>query len=156
MNATDLVFRDAKRADLPTLVAMLANDPLGHLREQITGPLSPAYYAAFKAIAAAPDARLMVVQRGGVVVGTMQLHVLSGLTHQGARRMIIDAVRVLESERGQAIGETMMRWAIARARESGCRSVRLTSHRSRTRAHGFYERLGFVRSHLGFTYELAP
>jgi len=32
----------------------------------------------------------------------------------------------------------------------GCKMVQLTSHKSRDRAHAFYERLGWTRSHEGF------
>ena len=43
----------------------------------------------------------------------------------------------------------MMAWAIAEARRRGCALVQLTSDKSRTSAHRFYERLGFVATHEG-------
>jgi GNAT superfamily N-acetyltransferase len=43
----------------------------------------------------------------------------------------------------------MLRWAIAEARRQGCFRLQLTSHLTRTDAHRFYERLGFVNSHAG-------
>lgn len=43
----------------------------------------------------------------------------------------------------------MMRFAIAHARARGAFRVELTSNVRRTRAHRFYERLGFVSSHVG-------
>jgi GNAT superfamily N-acetyltransferase len=42
-----------------------------------------------------------------------------------------------------------MQWAIARAREAGCRMVQLTTNKRRPAAHRFYESLGFVPSHTG-------
>jgi GNAT superfamily N-acetyltransferase len=43
----------------------------------------------------------------------------------------------------------MLEWAIAEARRRGCAVVQLTSDKTRTEAHRFYERLGFVASHEG-------
>jgi len=44
--------------------------------------------------------------------------------------------------------------AIARARALGCYRVQLTSNAARPEAHRFYERLGFVASHVGFKLSL--
>ena len=43
----------------------------------------------------------------------------------------------------------MMEWAIQRCRERGCAIVQLTTDKSRTDAHRFYERLGFRATHEG-------
>jgi GNAT superfamily N-acetyltransferase len=43
----------------------------------------------------------------------------------------------------------MMRDAVERARAAGCRLIQLTTDRARADAHRFYERLGFVPSHVG-------
>lgn len=40
-------------------------------------------------------------------------------------------------------------WAVAEARRRGCALVQLTTDKSRTSAHRFYQRLGFVASHEG-------
>jgi GNAT superfamily N-acetyltransferase len=48
----------------------------------------------------------------------------------------------------------MIQWAIAKARQSGCGMVQLTSNKQRQDAHRFYERLGFSKSHEGFKYYL--
>jgi len=48
----------------------------------------------------------------------------------------------------------MIEWAIARCRDRGCRMVQLSTHRSRNRAHAFYERLGFEPSHVGMKLHL--
>ena len=48
----------------------------------------------------------------------------------------------------------MLRWAIGEARRRGCALVQLTTDKSRTDAHRFYERLGFVASHEGMKLHL--
>ena len=44
--------------------------------------------------------------------------------------------------------------AVARAAALGCYRIQLTSNTARPDAHRFYERLGFVPSHVGFKMRL--
>lgn len=141
------VFRRAVAADLPALVAMLADDPLGAGRE---GADDSRYRHAFAAIDADPNQYLCTVELDGRIAGTLQLTFIAGLSRGGARRGQIEAVRVAREARGRGLGRAMMDWAIQRCREEGCAMVQLTTDRSRTDAHRFYERLGFENSHLGF------
>ena len=145
-------FRRATLADIPTIVGMLADDKLGATRESLDD-LSP-YDAAFAAIDTDPNQLLVVCETDSAVMGTMQLTVIPGLSHRGASRMLIEGVRVHGNARGSGIGSAMIRWAIAHARERGCRIVQLTTDKSRTDAHRFYERLGFEQTHLGYKMKL--
>ena len=129
---------------------MLADDPLGATREDPRLPLARGYTDAFAAIAADPNQMLAVAEWDGVVVGTLQLTFIPGISHQGGVRGQIEAVRVAASQRGRGLGERMIRWAVEECRARGCRMVQLTTNVSRTDAHRFYERLGFSRSHFGY------
>jgi GNAT superfamily N-acetyltransferase len=149
-----LVIRDAIEEDIPAIVAMLADDDKGRLREDVSGSLDPGYLTAFAAIEADPNQRLLIAEHESVIVGTLQLGFLPGLSHRGAWRGQIEAVRVASNLRGQGLGRQMLEWAIARCRERGCRMVQLTTHRSRDRTHAFYERLGFEPSHVGMKLHL--
>ncbi len=140
-------FRDAKRADVEALVALLADDPLGQARE--SGDLAP-YLAAFDEIAANPMHQLIVGESGGRIIATCQLTILAGLSRQGAKRALVEAVRVVSDLRGQRIGEALMAECEARARAAGARVIQLTTDKTRLRAHGFYDRLGFTPSHIGY------
>ncbi|WP_329489902.1 GNAT family N-acetyltransferase [Kitasatospora sp. NBC_01246] len=144
----DLTIRRATADDLPAIVAMLADDPLGAARES-PDDLSP-YRTAFARIDADPHQHLVVAERAGRTVGTLQLTVVPGLSRKGSTRTIIEAVRIHADERGTGLGTDLIRWAIDRSRELGSDLVQLTSDATRTDAHRFYERLGFVPSHLGF------
>jgi GNAT superfamily N-acetyltransferase len=44
----------------------------------------------------------------------------------------------------------MFAWAIDQCRSRGCDLVQLTTDKTRPEAHRFYERLGFVGSHIGY------
>ena len=149
---SDLEFRPATVEDVPTIVAMLADDPLGASRES-PEDLRP-YLAAFERLATDPNQRLIVAVLDGEVVGTLQLTFVPGLSRRASTRAIIEAVRVNTAERGHGVGGRMLTWAIEEARRESCALVQLTSDLSRTDAHRFYEQLGFTGSHLGFKREL--
>ncbi len=147
-------FRLATRADVPAIVRLLAEDKLGSQRERFETPLPQAYYAAFEAIAADSHQELIVAELNGEVIGTLQLMYLPSLSYQGGTRAQVESVRVLQRLRSQGIGAEMMKWAIERARQRGCHMMQLTSHKSRTDAHRFYEKLGFTKSHIGMKINL--
>ncbi|WP_415947663.1 GNAT family N-acetyltransferase [Streptomyces sp. KLOTTS4A1] len=144
----DLEIRPASAEDIPAIVAMLADDPLGARRES-SDDLAP-YRAAFDRLAEDPNQHLMVAVRADRVVGTLQLTEVPGLSRRGATRAIIEGVRIHSDERGSGLGTRLIEWAVDTSRRQGCQLVQLTSDATRTDAHRFYERLGFVASHVGF------
>jgi GNAT superfamily N-acetyltransferase len=150
-----VILRRARREDVPAIVALLAADQLGASRDGVRDEADlTAYERAFRTIDADPAHLLLAAERAGTVVATMQLSFLPGLARRGALRAQIEAVRVADSTRGSGLGGAMMRWAIDEARLRGCALVQLTSDKTRTDAHRFYERLGFVASHEGMKLRL--
>lgn len=149
---TDYLLRPASAADLPAIVALLADDPLGVTRES-PDDLTP-YVAAFARLQGDPGHDVLVAERDGAVVGTLQLTIIPGLSRRGMTRALIEGVRIAADQRGGGLGTLMIRHAIDEARRQGCGLVQLTSDATRTDAHRFYERLGFVASHVGFKLQL--
>lgn len=149
---SDLTFRAATEADLPTIVAMLADDHLGAQRESLDD-LAP-YRRALELITNNLLLMQVVCERDGEIAGTMQLSITPGLSRKGMSRMQIEGVRVSSSTRGGGIGRQMIEWAIDYARNQGCGLVELTTDKSREDAHRFYERLGFEQSHFGYKLKL--
>lgn len=145
-----ITFRPARREELATIVALLAQDELGQTRESMEPELNPAYITAFEAIDNDPGNEIIVGIDTDGVVGTMQLSYIPNLTFQGATRCQIEGVRIAERARGGGLGEEMIGWAIQRAKEKGCGIVQLTSNMARGRAIAFYENLGFEATHVGF------
>lgn len=145
-----LHYRKATLSDVPAIVALLADDMLGVARERVGVAPDPRYVTAFAEIDADPHQFLCVAEQGDAIVGTLQLTFIRGLSHTGALRGQVEAVRVAADRRGQRIGEAMFAWAIDECRRRGCSVVQLTTDRARTDAHRFYDRLGFRPSHLGY------
>ncbi|PTE06705.1 GNAT family N-acetyltransferase [Mesorhizobium helmanticense] len=150
----EINVRRAEQSDLPAIVAMLADDPLGRAREDTSEPLARAYFNAFAAIDKDPNQFLAVMTEGARIIGTLQLTFLAGISSQGALRGQIEAVRVAADRRGTGLGQRLLEWAVAECDRRGCRLVQLTTNKSRSDAHRFYERLGFKASHVGYKLEL--
>ncbi|MFE4498669.1 GNAT family N-acetyltransferase [Rhodococcus sp. NPDC056743] len=149
-------IRKAELRDVGTLVDLLADDPIGSTRETTNPDARTIYEKAFEKIDA-DDAHLLLVvaTADDNVIGTVQLTFIPGLSRMGATRMQIEAVRVHEDHRSQGIGSAMLRWACEEGARRGAFLAQLTSDQTRTEAHEFYERLGFVASHIGFKKSLS-
>lgn len=151
---SEVIFRNATRADLPSIVRMLADDELGSQRERYEEPLPESYFTAFEQMENDPNHELIVAELNGEVVGTLHLMFLPSISYQGGLRALVESVRVDRKHQSRGIGSEMMRWCIERAKGRGAHLVQLTTHRSREDAHRFYERLGFAKSHLGMKLNL--
>lgn len=144
-----MLLRPATRAELPAVLALLADE------EKVSDPgsmvVTEAYERAFADIEADPRNEVLVlVEKGGTVVGCLQATYIPGLGKGGAERALIEAVRIRADRRGGGLGRELMDRAVERARARGCALVQLTSSKRRTDAHRFYASLGFARSHDGF------
>lgn len=144
---SDLEIRRARREDVPAIVGLLRDDPLGAARE--TDPGFYGYSSAFEEISADPHQTLVIGRRDGEVVACMQITFIPGMSRRGMRRALIEAVRVRSDQRGGGLGRQMIQWAIDEARRAGCGMVQLTSDSSRVDAHRFYASLGFEATHVG-------
>lgn len=150
MPSQELLIREARESDLPSLIALFAADVMGGHGDTTDPSAYDDYLRAFRAIAASPDQTLYVAELAGEVVGTFQTMVMTSLNARGSSVMIIEAVQTRGDLRGQGIGAQMINFCIAEAKGRGMRLVQLTSNAVRKAAHRFYERLGFKPSHLGF------
>jgi GNAT superfamily N-acetyltransferase len=149
-----IIFREARIEDILEIIALLADDFLGQQREDLSEPLNENYIKAFQEIDADANNELIVAELDGKVIGTLQLTFTPSLSYRGSKRCTVESVRVDTSLRGKGIGREMMLWAIERAKEKGCISMQLTSHKDREDAHRFYEQLGFAKSHVGMKLSL--
>lgn len=154
-----LVLRRASAPDLDSLMMLLADDPVSASRgDRASEADRPAYSLALEEIVDDPSNDIfLAVDEDGRVVGTMQMTRLPGMSRRGSARLLVEAVRVRSDARSLGIGSTMMRWVMQVAATTlDVGVVQLTSDTSRTDAHRFYERLGFVASHVGFKYQTHP
>ena len=93
---------------------------------------------------------LIVGEDEGEIAACYQITFISGLSLSAVRRAQIEGVRVVAPRRGHGHGAALIADAEARARAAGCGLLQFTTNRSRTDAHRFYDRMGFVPSHVGY------
>ena len=155
LEASGVRFRDAVESDLPTLVRLLADDPLGAQRESSDEAVPAAYLEAFRAIETDGNHELLVAELDGSMVGFLQLSYLPHLTYTGGWRAQVEGVRVDPAVRSQGVGRAMLREAVSRARARRCHLVQLTTDRRRPDALRFYLDLGFEASHEGLKLHLS-
>lgn len=151
------LLRRAAAADADGIIALLADDPISAFRgDRASDADRPAYLRALNQILESPENDLLVVELDGTLVGTLQLTSIPGMARQGARRLLVEAVRVRSDLRSSGIGSAVMRWVSDDAAPAlGAAMVQLTSDAARTDAHRFYERLGYTGSHVGFKLAVA-
>ena len=108
----------------------------------------------FDAILADADQRLFVAEDGGRLVGSAHLMVLRHFGRSLPRSAVVEGVVVAATQRRAGGGAALMRALAEAAREAGCYKLALTSNLARSGAHRFYSRLGWKRSHFGYSLEL--
>ena len=95
-----------------------------------------------------------VAEADGMLIGWVHVFVHPSLladTPAEVAGLVVD-----ESCRSRGVGRILMEQAESWAREHGCRSVGLRSNVLRSRAHAFYERLGYrvIKSQKAFRKDL--
>ncbi len=148
-------FRFAGRVDVPSIVAMLADDVLGSDREETDWRDEGAYLKAFDEMEAQDGNQyLLAVDQDDNILGCIQIILIPGLSRAGMKRAQIEGVRVAKTARGLGIGNRLVAEVHAIALRQGCGLVQLTTDRSRVDALRFYESLGYENSHHGLKFAL--
>ncbi len=108
------------------------------------------YRRVFAKITTFPGHELLVAEDEGEVVGTMVLLIVPNLSHSALPWALVENLIIDQGHQGQGLGRLLMNYAIARAKETGCFKLVLSSDKRRKEAHQFYRSLGFQASAHGF------
>lgn len=148
-----ITIREAGAADFAALLRLL-----GRMDESMYGSRAEAaegdVRARYNAILADPDQRLLLAEYGNRLVGSAHLMVLRHFDRHLLRSGIVEGVVVDPEYRRKGVGVALMRAVAEAARQAGCYKLALTSNLARAGAHRFYSRLGWKRSHYGYSLEL--
>ncbi len=146
----DVRVRRAVLSDLPFVVALFKLPNEGN-KLDLDGDRDPFDSVYVEALASMNDDNALYVADlpDAGVIGVFQLTFIRHVGYQGGLVAQIENVVVDRAHRSRGVGETMMRFALNMARARKAFRVQLTSNKTRTRAHAFYERLGFTKSHEG-------
>lgn len=94
--------------------------------------------------------QLLVAEADGAIAGTLDLLIVTNMTHGGAPWAVIENVVVDENARGRGVGRTLIDEAVRRSSDAGCYKIQLLSNKRRTDAHAFYRSTGFEAVAEGF------
>ena len=108
------------------------------------------YQRVFAEICTFPGHELLVAEDEGEVVGTMVLLIVPNLSHSALPWALVENIVVGKRYRRRGIGRLLMGYAVARAKETGCYKIVLSSNKRHEEAHKLYRSLGFQASAHGF------
>lgn len=127
-------LRPVRRDDVPRLTVLL--DQLGYPSDEESVRPRVDHWLDD------PSSRLLGADDDGSLVGVAALHVVPMLEVTGRFGRLV-ALIVDDRYRGRGVGGLLVSAAEQEARAAGCLHLEVTSSRHRTRAHEFYERLGY-------------
>lgn len=148
-DSSKIRIRRARKSDLPRLQELY--DQL-HLNNYLSFRVpKPKLAAAFDRVARDRNHTILVAEVAGKIIGTCHVIIVPHLGHALKPFAIVENVVVDASARSSGIGHHLMAAAGELARRRGCYKLALTSNIARPRAHQFYKRLGWTRTHFGFS-----
>ncbi|MEC4986637.1 MAG: GNAT family N-acetyltransferase [Oscillatoria sp. PMC 1068.18] len=145
----NLEIRIATNADLATLIKLYA-------AMNNETPLSEKKAAElFTEMAKIPNYNIYLAYLDNEAVGTFSLLIVPTMMHPGIHKFaVLDAVVVSLALRSRGIGTAMIQEALKLGKAAGCYKLTLSSNLKRSRAHHFYESLGFQQHGWSFSLKL--
>ena len=138
MPALRIAYGEARKSDLPQLVALL-----GVLFKQ-EAEFTPAPAKQRRALALLLR-RIYVARRGARVLGMVSVQRVTSTAEGGAAGLLEDLV-VRPDSRGAGVGAALLAFAIERSRAEGLLRLTLLTDGDNRRARALYRRAGFVAS----------
>ncbi|MUL40374.1 GNAT family N-acetyltransferase [Streptomonospora sp. PA3] len=145
-----MIIRSAIRSDLGAILRLLRELGDTTPAQSSTVRMSSAAVRAWTRMENDPDRSVLVAERRGQIIGTLDLLVVANLTHDAQSWAIVDNLVVDPACRRGGVGRALVEEAVDRASRAGCYKIELLSHESRTGAHAFYSAVGFANSAEGF------
>jgi len=144
------LIRPAGEHDLAAILALYAQPDMDD--GAVLG--LPEARRVFAQMAQVPDYTLYVAELDGQTVGTFALLIMPNLGHCGTPAGVLEDIAVAPELHSRGIGTAMIEEAVRLCRAKGCYKMTLSSNIQRSRAHDFYDRLGFARHGYSFRIDL--
>ncbi|MHC1759374.1 MAG: N-acetyltransferase family protein [Negativicutes bacterium] len=146
----EFIIRNALKTDMANVLKLYRELEEAYEGQGKTGAMM-APDVAWTQISSDARQHLLVAEAAGKIVGTLTLIVIPNIGHHGKPWGAIENVVVGKEHRGLGAGKNLMGAASNRARQLGCYKLILSSNLARTKAHEFYRRLGWKKTHIGFS-----
>ncbi|MBV2365139.1 GNAT family N-acetyltransferase [Streptomonospora nanhaiensis] len=145
-----MIIRAAIRSDLGAILRLLRELGDTTPAQSSTVRMSSAAVRAWTRIENDPDRTVLVAERRGQIIGTLDLLVVPNLTHDAQSWAVVDNLVVDPACRRAGVGRALVEDAVDRASRAGCYKIELVSHESRAGARQFSTAMGFAGSAEGF------
>ncbi|NTF08086.1 GNAT family N-acetyltransferase [Agrobacterium rubi] len=145
MQANDITIRAAARGDLEHLAILYAEL---NAHDEVLEPHSAAQI--YEQVLAHPGLTIFVAAHNERAIATATLVVVPNFTRGGRPYAVIENVVTLKDFRGQGLGRSVVKHAIAAAWDASCYKVMLLTGRTDPAVHRFYEGCGFIQNKTGF------
>jgi GNAT superfamily N-acetyltransferase len=145
----DVGIRAAVAADLPGLLALYRQ-----LYAELDLRLSPVVRDAWTATLSASGRTVLVAERDGTLVGTVDLSVVPNAAHAGQPYLLVENVVVDAAWRGRGVGRRLLDAARDHGRAAGCYKLQLSADDEQ--AFAFYEAVGLRSSARTYKEYLDP
>ncbi|KUP98298.1 GNAT family N-acetyltransferase [Thermobifida cellulosilytica] len=145
-----MIIRAAVRSDLGAILRLLRD--LGEAAPTQSGTvrMSSATVRAWTRIENDPERTVLVAERRGQIIGTLDLIVIANLTHDAQPWAVVDNMVVDAAYRRTGIGRALLEEAVNRAVQAGCYKIEMLAHESQSIAREFCLAMGFSASAEGF------
>lgn len=142
MSEVPTAIRAATVHDLASLKSLLS-----HLHgEPVAGPVTE----VLQVIATDPSRHLLVAEKEGSLIGTVDLIIVENLTRDCSSWAMLENLVVDPSHRRKGVGKALVEAACKIARQAGCYKVQVVSHARRTAAHRIFLAVGLLEDVKGF------
>ena len=142
----EVIIREAGGEDVARILELYREADI-ETQDAFTPEEARAHLAVFRRY---PNYRVFVAELGGEIVGTYELLIMDNLAKRGRRSGVVEDVAVSPQHQGKGIGRAMMLHARKQCNAAGCYKFVLSSGLQRSRAHDFYDTLGFERHGYSF------
>lgn len=140
MQASRTTYGEARRRDLPQLVALLG---VLFAQESEFAPDAAKQRRALRMLLADPAlGRIYVARRGALVLGTVSV-LRSVSTAEGGPAGLLEDLVVRPEARGAGVGAALLAFAAERSRAGGLLRLTLLTERGNRNAQRLYRKVGF-------------
>jgi GNAT superfamily N-acetyltransferase len=144
-----ITVRRARASDLPAVRELYRQLHLDNYSETEVSPAR--MRREFAKLARDPRHHLLIAESGGRIAGTAHVIVVPHLGHALKPFAVVENVVVDALARASGVGRALMAEAGRIARRHRCYKLSLTTNLRRRDAHRFYRRLGWRKSHFGYS-----
>jgi GNAT superfamily N-acetyltransferase len=110
----------------------------------------------FCSLASYPSYKIYVAVINGVVVGTIAVLIMDNIGHLGRKSAIFESIAVLPQWQGKGVGRAIVTFATDICRKAECYKITLSANLKRSKAHSFYQSLGFIQHGFSYMYKIEP